>query len=510
MSSYSKQVRTVLLIEVIILAFCASISLMFWGSICETSIEACLNGMDNFAPGYFLFLSIVRPFVFTPVSFFAYLAEEPFGLFYGTILTSLGATLSAMILFGCAKLVGKRLINPWLSSNLPQTLKFLRSQDWKITVACRFIPIIPFDLFSFAFGLVDFRFKYVMLATFLTTLPEAYMMAAFANSKISFLNSTISTVTILSMLFLLPGLVFEIISRKKGSSLWTRLKAMWAEILGEVRLNNSIVKRHAISGEKTPVLLLYGFFSSRRAVTVIERQLIKKGYEVLSFNLGGLLGVFFTKGIIETANFIDYKIKRQFQRHNFDQIYIVGHSKGGLVALWWVLKLGGYRYCKKVITMGTPFNGTKLTWLALITPLGFMWKDLWQMRPSSRLLREIKESKIPNNVEIHCIFSDRDAVAKGKNGLLQSSASNERIFPVPLHQVSHFEFLYRRSVGDTIADILGPPQLSASTSSTNSGSNHESIHQIADRTIERRKSEIEDISSYQADSHTANTKGIKA
>jgi pimeloyl-ACP methyl ester carboxylesterase len=321
----------------------------------------------------------------------------------------------------------------------------------------RLIPVLPFDLLSFLFGVVDFRFKFFLGATLLGSIPETYMMASFGSPQYSLLHSTVSALGIALVCFVLPVVVFEFLSRKQGTSLWVRLKAMWRELEFEVKVNNGIVKRNPISGKKVPVLLLYGFFSSRRALTVIERQLDAKGYEVLSFNLGGLLGVFFTRGITETADFIDYKLKRQFARHNFSQVNIVAHSKGGLVALWWLLKLGGARYCNKVITMGTPYSGTNLTWLALVTPLGFMWKDMWQMRPHSTLLRELQACRIPDHVEIHCLYSHKDAVATGDSGLFKPALPSPRVFPVPMHHVSHFEFLYRRTVGDTLAKLLGTP-----------------------------------------------------
>jgi uncharacterized membrane protein YdjX (TVP38/TMEM64 family) len=455
--TYRQQIRTVIVIELLIALLGFGIAYTFWSNFCDSSIESCLRELGGVAPGYFILLSVIRPFIVTPVSVFAYLAGHTFGPIAGALLTSLGTTLSAIVVYGFAKTIGKKLVNPWLHANLPQTLKFIRSQDWKIIFVLRLIPIIPFDLLSFLFGVVDFRFKYFVLATFLGSIPEAYMLANFGSPDSTLLNSTLSAIGIVCVFFVMPALIFEIVSRKRGTSLWVRLQAMWQELIFEIKVNNSIVKRNALSGKKIPVLLLYGFFSSRRSLTVIERQLDAKGYEVLSFNLGGLLGVFFTKGITDTAEFIDYKLKRQFARHQFQQVNIVAHSKGGLVALWWLLKLGGDKHCKKIITMGTPYTGTNLTWLALITPLGFMWKDMWQMRPHSALLKELHTCKIPPDVEIHCLYSHKDAVASGDSGCFRPQSPSKNVFPVPMHHVSHFEFLYRRTVGDTLAKILGPP-----------------------------------------------------
>jgi uncharacterized membrane protein YdjX (TVP38/TMEM64 family) len=445
------------MIELLIALLGFGVAFTFWSNFCDSSLESCLNSVGGVSPGYFILLSVLRPFVVTPVSVFAYMAGHAFGPFFGAFLTCIGTTLSAMVVFGFGKIIGKKLVNPWLHGNLPQTLKFIRSQDWKIMFALRLIPFVPFDLLSLAFGCVDFRFKYFVIATFLGSIPEAYMLANFGSSESSLMFSTISAITIVGVFFAIPVFAYELISRKRGTSMWVRLQAMWQELVYEIKRNNSIVKRNSLSGKKIPVLLLYGFFSSRRALTIIERQLAAKGYEVLSFNLGGLLGVFFTKGITDTAEFIDYKLKRQFARHQFKQVSIIAHSKGGLVALWWMLKLGGDKYCKKIITMGTPYNGTNLTWIALVTPLGFMWKDMWQMRPHSALLKELHHCEIPKDVEIHCLYSHKDAVASGDSGCFKPASPSKNVFPVPMHHVSHFEFLYRRTVGDTLAKILGPP-----------------------------------------------------
>ena len=451
-----KHFQTVLLIELFLISIGGLFASFFWDQICNPDLLSCLAS-EKLSWGGFLLLSFFRPFVLTPLPVFAMMAGNAFGPVAGTLLAAVGATLSSIFVYLLAKAIGRKLVNPWLSSNLPQTLRFVRSQDWKVVLICRLIPVFPFDVMSFLFGLLDFRWKYVLLATLAGIIPENYIFAILADPDVGLLRSALVSLTVISICCLLPGLVVEVISRKKGSSLWVRLKAMWNELTEEIRLNNNIVKRHQHNPDKIPILLVYGYFSSRRALTVLERILTRRGYEVISFNLGGLLGVFFTRGIQETAYFIDYKLKRQFERHNFNQIHVVAHSKGGLVAMWWLLKLGGYRHCRKLITMGTPFRGSLLTWLALITPAGFLFRDLWQMRPGSDLLESLREESVPEGIHIYNLYSNRDKVARGKNGLFEPHAKSRQIIPVAMHHITHFEFLYRRDVGDALAHVLGSP-----------------------------------------------------
>lgn len=447
-----------LIIEVAIAVICLAIAFLSWSQFCGEGLEQCFSQASSLDFFSYLGLSILRPLTFFPFTLFSVMGIKAFGPIAGSILVVLSSILSTTVFYVFGKVIGKKLVNPWLSSNLPQTLKFLRSQDWKAVIALRLIPFFPFDFLSFLFGVMDFRFRYVLAATAVGILPEIYLAMVFADPGSSLLGASLLTYSFLCLILVIPGLIFEIYSRRKGSSLWFRLKAMYEELVYEIHLNNDIIKRHAYTKSKTPVLLLYGFFSSRRALNVVERRLTQKGYEVLSFNLGGLFGVFFTRGIAETARFIEYKLTRQFKRHEFSKVRIVAHSKGGLVALWWLLRLGGHRYCQKVVTMGTPFRGSRLTWLALVTPLGFFWKDVWEMRPGSNFLSQLHESAIPKGVNIYCLYSDKDGVATGEEAIFQPDQNEDQVHAIAVHNSAHFELLYKKEVIDKVADILGTPE----------------------------------------------------
>ncbi|MFV2119139.1 esterase/lipase family protein, partial [Streptomyces sp. Act-28] len=61
----------------------------------------------------------------------------------------------------------------------------------------------------------------------------------------------------------------------------------------------------------------------------------------------------------------------------------VGHSLGGLVARYYVQRLGGAPRVRTVVTLGTPHGGTRAALLAGVHPL------VRQMRPGSSVLREL-------------------------------------------------------------------------------------------------------------------------
>jgi uncharacterized membrane protein YdjX (TVP38/TMEM64 family)/pimeloyl-ACP methyl ester carboxylesterase len=459
MVMHRHQFRFVLSVEIAIVVTACITAFGFWQGICGESWDSCL-AQGGLKPGSFLLLCLIRPLLFTPLFVTAWIGGESFGEFWGTILTAVGALLSCALIFVPAKFFGRRYVKPWLSANLSSTYKLLRTQDYKLVFLARLFPLFPFDLMTLIFGAADFRSRSVFLATFFGVLPEALVFARFtAYPEAGALSHAVTTVSVLAGLSLVPLLLYEIVERKNGSSLWARIQRSYVELIEELRATNSIAKTQTYSGDRIPVILLYGFFSSRRSLSALERMLTARGYQVMSFNLGGLFGVFFTNGIVETAEFIKEKIQRQINRYGFKKVYVVGHSKGGLVGLWWLTKLGGAQYCDKLITMGTPFRGSWLTYLALITPLGFFWRDVWQMRPGSYFFGELNKATIPDNATVYCMHSEGDRVAIGNDGIFQPNEPSPRVVPVPMNHVSHFEYLYRRDVGDTLAMLLGTPKL---------------------------------------------------
>lgn len=453
--SYSKQFRTVLVIELSIVVGFALISLLLWNGMCRATWQSCLSTDGMVPPSTFLLVSALRPFLFAPFPLLALIGGDTYGTFFGTIMTSVGGVLSSLIIFVPAAYLGRRLVRPWLRSNLPATYELIRTQDYKVIFLARLIPFLPFDLLSLLFAAVGFRWRAVVGATFFGTLPEAFMFARAAKGPdLGFITSTLESLTLFALGTAATLITFEFFERKRGTSLWSRMRRMYDEIVYEVKLNNDITRRFQVERDQVPVLLLYGFFSSRRSLTIMERLLVQRGFQVLSFNLGGLLGVFFTRGIPETAAFVDHKLHRQMDRHQVRHFHIVGHSKGGLVALWWFLKLGGHKYCDRVVTMGTPFRGSWLTYLALVTPLGFLWRDVWQMRPGSEVLAELNNSEIPEGRRVYCFYSAHDRVAVGERGIFQPLRGRDRVIPVPRPGVAHFDFLSKREVADVLAQVL--------------------------------------------------------
>ncbi len=446
--------RAAMLMEISLLLVAAFFAFTFWKVWCPDGVDACI-GTKQFAPGHYLLMSFARPFLLTPHVFGTYLAARSFPEWEAIILAALASTLSTIPVYGLSYLLGRSMVEPWMSRNLPSTYRFIHSQDYKLIFAARLIPIFPFDVVSFLTGSFKIRPRNVLFFTFLGTLPECFFIVYMSSPKVTLLGWTVNAIGLTAGLIIAPLLVFEWHSRKRGRSMWATLMAAYREIIEEASLNNQIARRNnKIDPNKTPVLLIHGFFSTQRSLNIMERQLVSQGFDVLSFNLGGMFGTFFTQGVAETANFIDYKLKRQMERHGFKKVHIVAHSKGSLVAIWWLLKLGGSKYCDKLVAMAAPCNGSYFTYLALVTPLGFFWRDVWQMRPGSSFLEHLKNSEVPNNLKIYSFYSENDSIARGSSGVFTPRSGQENVTNIAMNDLSHFDFIMRRDPIKKVIKLL--------------------------------------------------------
>ncbi len=173
---------------------------------------------------------------------------------------------------------------------------------------------------------------------------------------------------------------------------------------------NRVEKRTDFRSCPRPVLLLHGWFSSRRTFDVLEQRLRRDGYGVFSLDLGGLRGSFSGRGIDDLADLVRSKIERIYARYpSLGPLTIVGHSKGGLIAAYYVKRLGGFRRTRAVVTLGTPFRGTPLAYLGL--PLAPLARSLVQMAPGSRFLARLHEGPWPAQVRLASLWSRADGTS---------------------------------------------------------------------------------------------------
>ncbi len=131
----------------------------------------------------------------------------------------------------------------------------------------------------------------------------------------------------------------------------------------------------------TPILLVHGFADNQSVFAVLRRALHKRGFGVVyGVNYSVLTAL--TGDVRSAARELSREVERICEATSAEQVHVVGHSLGGLVARYYVQRLGGDARVHTLVTLGTPHKGTMAAYL-LPTPV------LRQLRPDSDVVAEL-------------------------------------------------------------------------------------------------------------------------
>jgi hypothetical protein len=151
---------------------------------------------------------------------------------------------------------------------------------------------------------------------------------------------------------------------------------------------------------KPPVLLLHGFIDNRSVFVLLRRSLAQHGrQQIESLNYSPL-----TCDIRAAAELLGRRIEEICERTGARQIDVVGHSLGGLIARYYVQRLGGDTRVRTLVTLGTPHSGTRVAPLANAHPI------VRQMRPGSPVLEELTRPAPDCRTHFVSFWSDLDHV----------------------------------------------------------------------------------------------------
>ncbi|MHC5908705.1 esterase/lipase family protein [Streptomyces sp. S6] len=151
---------------------------------------------------------------------------------------------------------------------------------------------------------------------------------------------------------------------------------------------------------RPPVVLLHGFIDNRSVFVLLRRALAEHGDRPLtSLNYSPL-----TCDIRTAADLLGRHIEDICARTGSPQVDVVGHSLGGLIARYYVQRLGGDTRVRTLVTLGTPHAGTRAVPLANAHPI------VRQMRPGSPVLKELKGPAPGCRTRFVSFWSDLDQV----------------------------------------------------------------------------------------------------
>jgi uncharacterized membrane protein YdjX (TVP38/TMEM64 family) len=134
-----------------------------------------IGGFGVAAPLVFIAIYVVATVAFLPGTPLSLLAGLIFGPVFGTLWAVIGATIGATLAFLIGRYAARGLVEGWTSNNegLKKLDEGVERQGWRMLLVTRLVPLFPFNLQNYAYGLTKIGLGTYVLLTAVCIVPGA-------------------------------------------------------------------------------------------------------------------------------------------------------------------------------------------------------------------------------------------------------------------------------------------------------------------------------------------------
>lgn len=136
-------------------------------------LEQELQRFGRWAPILFVGLYAMSTILFVPGSVLTVAGGALFGPIWGTLWNLTGATLGATLAFVTARYVASNWVSERAGGRLMRLIRGVEEEGWRFVAFVRLVPVFPFNLVNYAFGLTRIRLREYVLASFVCMAPGA-------------------------------------------------------------------------------------------------------------------------------------------------------------------------------------------------------------------------------------------------------------------------------------------------------------------------------------------------
>jgi uncharacterized membrane protein YdjX (TVP38/TMEM64 family) len=138
-------------------------------------LRGWIDGFGVAAPLVFVAIYVVATVAFLPGTPLSLLAGLVFGPVFGAMWAVVGATIGATLAFLIGRYAARGLMEGWTSSNerLRRLDEGVERQGWRMLLITRLVPVFPFNLQNYAYGLTKIGLVTYVLLTAVCIIPGA-------------------------------------------------------------------------------------------------------------------------------------------------------------------------------------------------------------------------------------------------------------------------------------------------------------------------------------------------
>jgi uncharacterized membrane protein YdjX (TVP38/TMEM64 family) len=141
-----------------------------------------IAGFGVWAPAVFVGGYVVAAIAFVPALPLTILGGLVFGPVGGIVYSSIASTAGAALAFLIARYAARDVVERWMAPHpaLGRMDRAVARHGWRIVMITRLVPIFPFNLQNYAYGLTSITFRAYVVTSVVCMLPAtvAYTVAA--------------------------------------------------------------------------------------------------------------------------------------------------------------------------------------------------------------------------------------------------------------------------------------------------------------------------------------------
>ncbi len=166
----------------------------------QNALRELIQGYGVLAPFIYMLVYTIAPAIFLPGLPITIVGGILFGPFWGVVYTITSATAGACLAF----LVSRYIARDWVENKLRSPRwrrldKGVERHGWKIVAFTRLIPLFPFNLLNYAFGLTKIKFFHYAVTTFICMLPACIAFVVFSSSLLDLLKGQVSPAFVIGL-----------------------------------------------------------------------------------------------------------------------------------------------------------------------------------------------------------------------------------------------------------------------------------------------------------------------
>ena len=160
-----------LIILTVICLVATGVGVLIVGGIDRQQLQIWVQTWGIFAPIIYIVLYTIGTCLILPSTPLNITGGAIFGIWWGTLWTTIAALVAAIASFTFTRTVGREFVDRKLAGRWDAVDAEIRQGGLFYMFAIRLLPIIPYGIANFAAGLTSIKFKDYLIGTLLGTLP---------------------------------------------------------------------------------------------------------------------------------------------------------------------------------------------------------------------------------------------------------------------------------------------------------------------------------------------------